>query len=121
MLPPTEMLMGDGLVLRRYRAADGPDLLEAVRESVAQVAPYETWCHEGYTPEEAAPLHGLSRGGGLHASGGGYACGAHLAPGGVLLLETPDEGTLLRRIICRLGELGIPGLDLQMCGSKLIK
>jgi radical SAM protein with 4Fe4S-binding SPASM domain len=31
------------------------------------------------TPEEAGPLLALSRGGGLHASEGGHACGAHLA------------------------------------------
>ena len=41
------------------------------------------------------------------------ACRDHLAPGGVFLLETPDEGTLLRRIICAFGRLGIPGLDLR--------
>jgi radical SAM protein with 4Fe4S-binding SPASM domain len=33
----------------------------------------------GVTPAEAGPLLAHSRGGGLHASGGGYACGAHLA------------------------------------------
>jgi SAM-dependent methyltransferase len=41
------------------------------------------------------------------------ACAAHLAPGGVLLLETPDEGTLLRRLIRGVGRSGLPGLDLR--------
>jgi len=39
------------------------------------------------------------------------ACHAHLAPGGVFLLETPDEGTLLRRIICAVGRLGPRSID----------
>jgi ribosomal-protein-serine acetyltransferase len=51
---PPEALHGNGLRLRRYRPGDGPALLEAVLESVPEVAPYETWCHPGYTPEEAA-------------------------------------------------------------------
>jgi len=41
-------------------------------------------------------------------------CHAHLDPGGVLLLETPDEGALLRKFICAVGRLGIPGLDLRL-------
>ena len=49
-----ETLTGEGLRLGRYRAGDGPALLEAVRESWGEVAPFETWCHEGYTLEEAA-------------------------------------------------------------------
>ncbi len=49
-----EVLQGNGLRLRRYQSGDGPALLEAVLESVPEVAPYETWCHPGYTPEEAA-------------------------------------------------------------------
>ena len=51
---PPETLTGDGLSLRRYRPADAPGLLEAVLESVAEVAPFETWCHEDYTLPEAA-------------------------------------------------------------------
>lgn len=39
------------------------------------------------------------------------ACHQHLAPGGVLLLETPDEGALLRKMIRAFGRLGIAGLD----------
>jgi 2-polyprenyl-3-methyl-5-hydroxy-6-metoxy-1,4-benzoquinol methylase len=42
-----------------------------------------------------------------------HACAAHLAPGGVLLLETPDEGALLRRLIRGVGRSGIPALDLR--------
>lgn len=40
-----------------------------------------------------------------------HACHQHLAPGSVLLLETPDEGTLLRAIIRAVGKLGVPGFD----------
>jgi 2-polyprenyl-3-methyl-5-hydroxy-6-metoxy-1,4-benzoquinol methylase len=39
------------------------------------------------------------------------ACHQHLAPGGVLLLETPDEGTLLRTIIRAIGRSRILGFD----------
>ena len=49
-----EQLVTSGLILRRYRSADAAAVHEAVMESVAEVAPYETWCHEGYTLEEAA-------------------------------------------------------------------
>lgn len=41
------------------------------------------------------------------------ACAAHLAPRGVLLLETPDEGAPLRRLIRGVGRSGLPGLDLR--------
>jgi SAM-dependent methyltransferase len=41
------------------------------------------------------------------------ACREHLAPGGVLLLETPDEGALLRSIVRAAGTLRMPGLDLR--------
>lgn len=49
-----ESLDTPGLVLRRYRPVDAGAVHEAVMESVAEVAPYETWCHEGYTLDEAA-------------------------------------------------------------------
>jgi 2-polyprenyl-3-methyl-5-hydroxy-6-metoxy-1,4-benzoquinol methylase len=40
-------------------------------------------------------------------------CASHLAEGGVFLLETPDEGALLRRLIRGFGALGIGPLDLR--------
>ncbi|MEO8384010.1 MAG: class I SAM-dependent methyltransferase [Betaproteobacteria bacterium] len=38
-------------------------------------------------------------------------CQQHLTAGGILLLETPDEGTLLRRIICAIGRMKFSGFD----------
>lgn len=49
-----EELQSPGLLLRRYRPTDGAAVHEAVVESVTEVAPYETWCHEGYSAAEAA-------------------------------------------------------------------
>ena len=51
-LPNT--LAAGGLLLRRYSAADAAAVHEAAAESVAEVAPYETWCHQGYSLAEAA-------------------------------------------------------------------
>jgi ribosomal-protein-serine acetyltransferase len=53
-----EELRAPGLLLRRYRAADGPAVHEAAVESVSEVAPYETWCHTGYTLDEATDYAG---------------------------------------------------------------
>ncbi|MBN2114533.1 MAG: GNAT family N-acetyltransferase [Acidimicrobiia bacterium] len=55
-LPDT--LSAPGLLLRRYGAADAVAVHEAATESVAEVSPYETWCHPGYTLEEAAEYAG---------------------------------------------------------------
>ena len=55
-LPPT--IAGGGVLLRRYSANDAAAVHEAATESVAEVAPYETWCHEGYTLAEAADYSG---------------------------------------------------------------
>ena len=41
------------------------------------------------------------------------ACHAHLAPGGAMILETPDEGALLRRLIVAEGRVAIGPLDLR--------
>jgi RimJ/RimL family protein N-acetyltransferase len=49
-----EELSGEGLHLRCYQPGDTPAVHAAAVESVAEVAPYETWCHEGYTLKEAA-------------------------------------------------------------------
>ncbi len=53
-----EELRGPGLLLRRYRAGDAALVHEAALESADEVSPYETWCHEGYTLEEAAEYVG---------------------------------------------------------------
>ena len=41
------------------------------------------------------------------------ACHAHLASHGVLLLETPDESALLRRMVAFVGKSGVPFLDFR--------
>ena len=41
------------------------------------------------------------------------ACREHLVPGGILLLETPDEGAFLRSILRFIGRLNIPGMELR--------
>ena len=41
------------------------------------------------------------------------ACHAHIAPGGVMILETPDEGALLRRLIVAVGRVATGPLDLR--------
>ena len=42
------------LRIRAYRSEDVQALYDAVSESISEVAPYETWCHEGYTLDEAS-------------------------------------------------------------------
>ncbi len=45
----------DALVrLRPYRLEDADAVLDAVAESIPEVGAYETWCHPGYTLENAA-------------------------------------------------------------------
>jgi len=51
---PPEQLTAGGLLLRCYRPEDAAAVWEAAAESAAEVAPYETWCHQGYTLPEAA-------------------------------------------------------------------
>ncbi len=46
-------ILGNGLRLRAFRADDVPFLHEAVTESIPEVAPFETWCHPGYSLDEA--------------------------------------------------------------------
>lgn len=53
-----EELQAPGLLLRRYRAGDAALVHEAALESAAEVSPYETWCHHGYTLDEAAGYAG---------------------------------------------------------------
>jgi ribosomal-protein-serine acetyltransferase len=46
-------LAGAGFVLRAYLPADAPLLLEAVRESIAEVGRWLPWCHAGYCLADA--------------------------------------------------------------------
>ena len=46
-------MMSDCIRVRAFRGADVQPLHEAVCESIAEVAPYETWCHPGYSLDEA--------------------------------------------------------------------
>lgn len=48
-----EAIEGECIRIRTFREADAQTLYEAVCESVEQVAPFETWCHAGYTLDEA--------------------------------------------------------------------
>ena len=40
-------------------------------------------------------------------------CNSHLQEGGVLLLETPDESSMIRKLLNIISSLSIPGLDLR--------
>jgi ribosomal-protein-serine acetyltransferase len=46
-------IVGNGLRLRAFRADDVDGFHEAVLESITEVAPFETWCHPGYSLDEA--------------------------------------------------------------------
>jgi ribosomal-protein-serine acetyltransferase len=46
-------IVGDGLRVRAYCAEDAQPLFEAVSESIPELAPFETWCHAGYSLDEA--------------------------------------------------------------------
>lgn len=51
--------MEDGQIsVRSFRSDDATSLHGAVSESIAELAPYETWCHPGYTADEAAEYVG---------------------------------------------------------------
>ena len=41
------------LLIRSFCREDAAPLCEAVCESIHEVAPYETWCHQGYSLSEA--------------------------------------------------------------------
>jgi len=49
-----ERYAADHVIVRSFRPADAEHLHAAVRESIDEVAPYETWCHAGYTLDEAS-------------------------------------------------------------------
>lgn len=42
-----------GVSIRPYQALDANGMLEAVRESVAEVGPWMPWCHPAYSAEDA--------------------------------------------------------------------
>jgi len=49
------------LNVRAFRTEDVHPLHAAVSESIAEVAPYETWCHAAYTVDDAAEYVGWWR------------------------------------------------------------
>jgi hypothetical protein len=49
-----ETASGRLVTVRAYRPKDIDRLFAAATESVAELAPYETWCHPEYTRDEAA-------------------------------------------------------------------
>jgi RimJ/RimL family protein N-acetyltransferase len=46
-------MVSDCIRVRAFREADIQPLYEAACESIAEVAPFETWCHPGYSLDEA--------------------------------------------------------------------
>ncbi len=46
-------LTTDSLLLRPFRDDDVSRLYEAVRESIAEVSPWLSWCHQDYSIEES--------------------------------------------------------------------
>jgi ribosomal-protein-serine acetyltransferase len=46
-------LIGDHLLLRPFRDDDVSGLYEAVRESMAEVSPWLSWCHQDYSIDES--------------------------------------------------------------------
>ena len=49
-------LIGDHVLLRPFRDDDASGLYEAVRESMAEVSPWLSWCHQDYSIAEAGNL-----------------------------------------------------------------
>ena len=49
-----DFAVGQLVTVRAYRKDDIERLFEAVSRSILEIARYETWCHPGYTCEEAA-------------------------------------------------------------------
>jgi len=46
-------LIGDHVLLRPFRDDDASGLYEAVRESMAEVSPWLSWCHQDYSIQES--------------------------------------------------------------------
>lgn len=71
MPPPPDLTLTDGrLLLRPYVAADADALTEAALESVSEVYPWLSWCHPGYTRDEAVGW--IAACGALWGRGDGY-------------------------------------------------
>ena len=49
-----EEAVGKFVAVQAYRPEHIDQLFAAVAESVSELSPYETWCHPGFTREEAA-------------------------------------------------------------------
>ncbi|MFC1572523.1 GNAT family N-acetyltransferase [Candidatus Eisenbacteria bacterium] len=49
-----DTLSGEKVTIRAHMPAHVAPLFAAVEESISDLAPYETWCHPGYTKTEAA-------------------------------------------------------------------
>ncbi|MBN1321751.1 MAG: GNAT family N-acetyltransferase [Thermoleophilia bacterium] len=49
-----ETASGSLVTVRAYRPEDVDRMFAAAAESVAELAPYETWCHPGYSRDDAA-------------------------------------------------------------------
>lgn len=60
-LPAPRDLIGEGLVLRPAGPADAEALYEAVRESLAPLSAWLSWCHAGYALEDARTWLGSRR------------------------------------------------------------
>lgn len=52
MQPPNE-IMDEIILLRQYQLNDIPMIVEAVRESAAELKPWISWCQHEYTEEQA--------------------------------------------------------------------
>src|SRR5215471_2705981 len=48
------------VAIRRFRAEDLPQLVEAVRESLPEITSWMSWCKEDYSAEDAATFLGQS-------------------------------------------------------------
>jgi ribosomal-protein-serine acetyltransferase len=48
-----EAMQTDRIRVRAFRESHVEPLYEAVGESIAEIAPFETWCHSGFSPNEA--------------------------------------------------------------------
>ena len=49
-----ESFSGNSLTVRAYRPEHIDRLFAAATESIRELSPYETWCHEGFAREDAA-------------------------------------------------------------------
>jgi RimJ/RimL family protein N-acetyltransferase len=49
-----EVESGDLVTVKAYQPEHIDNLFEAVSESISELSRYETWCHPGYTRDEAA-------------------------------------------------------------------